>query len=65
MLIKVATRQGEANNRSCYKNEEEEEERRPQFEKNCIIKIGINNAFVMNIFIIYLACIVERCLGWL
>ena len=64
MLIKEATRQGEANNRSCYKNEEEEEERRPQFEKNCI-KIGINNAFVMNIFMIYLACIVERCLGWL
>ena len=29
---------GGANNRSCYKNEEEkEEERRTQFEKNCFL----------------------------
>ena len=63
MLIKEATRG--ANNRSCYKNEEQkEEERRTQFEKNCS-QIGIQNVFWMNIFIIYLACIVERCLGWL
>ena len=54
-----------ANNRSCYKNEEQkEEERRTQFEKNCS-QIGIQNVFWVNIFIIYLACIVERCLGWL
>ena len=64
ILIKEATRQGEANNRSCYKNGEEEEEMRCQFEKNCF-QIGSENAFVMNIIIIYLARIVERCLGWL
>ena len=45
MLIKEATRGGKANNRSCYKNEEQkEEERRTQFEKNCS-QIGIENVF--------------------
>ena len=62
MLIKEATRG--ANNRSCYKYEEEEEERRPQFEFFSF-KLALKMVFWMNIFIIYLACIAERCLGWL